>query len=223
MVIGGLYHSLLAAAPPAALTVGARQPGNTGYGTRPRAQLLARSEEALRGIHFEVSGGSHRGASALVRRRYQQRGLALGVGGTGDRLPCVTVLARQGAELWATLRLGLDSGAGLQADALYEREIDPLRSASRRVAEVTRLAIDAPCHPAPLLYALFEQAMGYLRHQPPITDLVIEVHPRHARFYVQRFGFNQIGAERVCERVNAPAVLLHRPLLAETRLEGFAV
>lgn len=168
--------------------------------------------DPLSGLAFEVRSGVHAAAQALASRRYQQRGLGFGIGGTGDRVPSVTVLARRGAELWATLRLGLDSMAGLQADDHYRKEIDGLRSASRRIAEVTRLAIDAPCPPATLLLALFQQALRHLSHQPPITDLVIEVNPRHARFYMQRFGFAQIGDERICSRVNAPAVLLHRPL-----------
>lgn len=178
----------------------------------PAARACAGSNK-LENLEFEVRAGHHEAAAALARRRYQQSGLALGVGGTGDRLPCITVLAREGVRLWATLRLGLDSIAGLQADALYRSELDRIRSGSRRVAEITRLAIDAPCHPVPLLRALFMQAVAHLRNDPPITDLVIEVHPRHARFYEQRFGFTRIGGERACPRVGgAPAVLLHRPL-----------
>ncbi len=169
-------------------------------------------QDPLCGLRFEVRAGHLAAAQSLANRRYQQRGLGVGVGGTGTRLPGVTVLARKGADLWATLRLGLDSFAGLQADTHYRREIDRLRGGSRRLAEVTRLAIDAPCPPATMLVALFNEAVGFLTNQPPITDLVIEVNPRHARFYIQRFGFRQIGEERICSRVGAPAVLLHRPV-----------
>jgi len=182
---------------------------------------VLRRTDPLSGLRFEVSAGFNAAAAALAGRRYQQRGLGVGVGGTGDRHPCITVLARRGAQLWATLRLGLDSIAGLQADTHYRAEIDAIRSASRRIAEVTRLAIDAPCPPATILLALFQHAVRQLSTQPPITDLVIEVNPRHARFYIQRFGFEQIGGERICSRVGAPAVLLHRrlaPLELETAL-----
>ncbi|MCB1914780.1 MAG: hypothetical protein KDG52_03550 [Rhodocyclaceae bacterium] len=167
----------------------------------------------MAGLDFEVASGGLPAASALAKRRYQQRGLGtVGVGGTGDRVPGITVLAKHGAHLWATLRLGLDSIAGLQADTHYRQEIDRLRGSSRHIAEVTRLAIDAPCPPGAMLMEMFRQAVRQLRHQAPITDLVIEVNPRHARFYVQRFGFIQIGDERICSRVGAPAVLLHRPI-----------
>ena len=180
---------------------------------KPRRAPRAAARDRLSDVSFEIRGGHHAGAMALARRRYQQRGLAFGSGGTSKPAPGITVLARQGAELWATLRLGIDSLSGLQADALYAREIDRLRRHGRRIAEITRLAIDAPCHPVALMQALFDKAIEHLRHQPPITDLVVEVHPRHARFYIERFGFAQIGDERLCERVGgAPAVLLHRQL-----------
>ena len=45
-----------------------------------------------------------------------------------------------------------------------------------------------------------------------VTDVVIEVHPRHAGFYQRMIGFSYIGEERICPRVNAPAVLLHLEL-----------
>ena len=41
------------------------------------------------------------------------------------------------------------------------------------------------------------------------TDLLIEVNPRHVRFYQRMLGFRQLGPERACPRVGgAPAVLL---------------
>ena len=44
------------------------------------------------------------------------------------------------------------------------------------------------------------------------SDAVIEVNPRHARYYQRTLGFRQIGELRQCQRVEAPAVLLHRRL-----------
>ena len=46
------------------------------------------------------------------------------------------------------------------------------------------------------------------------TDVVIEVNPRHVRYYQRAFGFRAFGAERRCERVGAPARLLHLNLVA---------
>jgi hypothetical protein len=42
-----------------------------------------------------------------------------------------------------------------------------------------------------------------------MTDLFIEVHPRHAGFYRRMLGYRVVGEERVCPRVGAPAVLMH--------------
>lgn len=160
-------------------------------------------------LRFEVVAGVHPEAVALVRRRYEASGLRIGGGRLG---PGVTVLARDGKRPCATLRLGVDSPAGLQCEALYASEVGGLRRYARRLAEVTQLAIDGATPPVALLRQLFEHALDHLRHEPPITDLLIEVHPRHARLYVDRFGFVPLGDERLCARVLAPAVLLHRPL-----------
>jgi hypothetical protein len=50
-----------------------------------------------------------------------------------------------------------------------------------------------------------------------VTDVVVEVNPRHVGFYKRAFGFEPISDVRTCERVNAPAVLLR---LDVSRLEG---
>jgi hypothetical protein len=44
------------------------------------------------------------------------------------------------------------------------------------------------------------------------TDVVIEVNPRHVAFYKRMLGFKEFGPERLCSRVNAPAVLLRLEL-----------
>lgn len=41
---------------------------------------------------------------------------------------------------------------------------------------------------------------------------MIEVNPRHVEFYRRMLGFEMFGAERLCNRVNAPAVLLRLDL-----------
>ena len=41
------------------------------------------------------------------------------------------------------------------------------------------------------------------------TDILIEINPRHRAFYERLLEFEQLGSERICERVNAPAILMH--------------
>jgi hypothetical protein len=42
--------------------------------------------------------------------------------------------------------------------------------------------------------------------------LFIEVNPRHAPFYRRKLGFEMVGEQKMCRRVQAPAVLLHQKL-----------
>jgi hypothetical protein len=43
-------------------------------------------------------------------------------------------------------------------------------------------------------------------------DIVIEVNPRHVRYYQRALGFTVMGPERLNRRVDAPAVLLRLDL-----------
>jgi hypothetical protein len=45
-----------------------------------------------------------------------------------------------------------------------------------------------------------------------MTDAFIEVNPRHVPFYRRMMGFTDVGEERFCDRVAAPARLLHLPM-----------
>ncbi|MBK7424074.1 MAG: long-chain N-acyl amino acid synthase, partial [Propionivibrio sp.] len=44
------------------------------------------------------------------------------------------------------------------------------------------------------------------------SDAVIEVNPRHSRYYQRLLGFRQIGRRRQCRRLDAPVVLMHQEL-----------
>ena len=53
-----------------------------------------------------------------------------------------------------------------------------------------------------------------------ISDVFIEVNPRHVSFYTRVLGFVVAAGEKVCERVCAPSVLLRLELDAlEDRLK----
>lgn len=151
-----------------------------------------------------------RQTAALVERMYAARGLIpYGVHVTPPDGRDLIVAALRNGHAAATLTLRMDCGAGLLADALYHDEIDAVRQRGARVSEITRLAIapDAASYDAlaGLLQALYTlaQLTGHM------SDIFIEVHPRHARFHQRVFGFRLAGEERICPRVGAPAVLLH--------------
>lgn len=149
-------------------------------------------------------------ANLLVKSMYSWRGYATEDSAT---LPLnenhIVLEASTEDSLFGTLTVGLDSDDGLLADALYQNEINALRRMGYRVCEMTKLALD-PKHSSKEMFAsLIHLAYLYAHKIHQHTDLLIEVNPRHAGFYLRRLGFQQIGEERICPRVDAPAVLLH--------------
>jgi hypothetical protein len=153
----------------------------------------------------------HRATEFLVRQKYEQRGYIFRPHPhqvmSRHR---ITLAAWRGDEAVATLTLARDSWAGLLADVLYRKELDDLRAQDRVICEVTRLAARSDCSSSSVLADLFESAMEYGKERFGASDAVIEVNPRHARFYQTQYGFRKIGEEMQCPRVNAPAVLMHQ-------------
>jgi len=149
-------------------------------------------------------------ASMLVQRKYSSRGYeATGFKKDPAR---ITLMAFQEDKVIGTLTLGLDSVNPLLVEDLYKTEIDSLRAEGRKVCELTKLAIDETQGSKRVLASLFHIAYIYGRVMQSHTDVVIEVNPRHVAFYKRMLGFQVFGPERLCSRVNAPAVLLRLEL-----------
>ena len=164
-------------------------------------------------IRLVRTAAQHGAVNSLVRRMYSWRGYSLQPSAylPGD-LNRMTLAVWQDKEALATLTIGRDSPEGLLADGLYAGELAGLRHPGRLVCEVTRLAVHPDFSSSEMLNALFYTALLYGKAAYRASDAVIEVNPRHVRFYEHRFGFRQIGKLRQCPRVNAPAVLLHQTL-----------
>ena len=149
----------------------------------------------------------------LIERMYGWRGLNLVESamptGRPDR---ITLVASENGEVCGTMTLGLDDEQGLLADTLYPDELAALRSRGARLCELSRLAMDTRHNSREVLGALIHLVYIHARLIHRSTDAVIEVHPRHAAFYRRMLGFRIIGAERICPRVDAPAVLMHLEL-----------
>lgn len=113
-----------------------------------------------------------------------------------------------------TVSLVFDSATGLPCDEIFHEELEGFRSRGRRLAEVTRLAIDEKCaRSKALLVHMFDFIFRYALHVRHYTDFIIEVNPRHSDFYRRLLSFRDAGAVRPCPRVqNAPAELLHLDL-----------
>lgn len=148
----------------------------------------------------------HAAARLLIRRMYAGRGYRVPEGEHPANR--VSLSVSDAERVVGTLTLGLDSEQGLAADALYRAELDSLRAQSRRLCEITQLAVDPAAPSRRVLFALFHIAYIHARRLEGATDAVIEVNPMHVRFYERALGFVRFGPERLCPRVQAPAVLL---------------
>ncbi|HZP88244.1 MAG TPA: hypothetical protein VFB54_15645 [Burkholderiales bacterium] len=147
-------------------------------------------------------------AEDLVRRRYAWRGYALDWDARAAVAPMVTLLAQSGEDVMGTLSVRPAGAEGLLAEDAYGAEIASLRRDGRRVGELIRLAIEEHADWRAALDALVQSAYVVTRFMHALTDVVIEVNPRHARFYQRVFGFVTAAAERFCSRVGAPSVLM---------------
>ena len=150
----------------------------------------------------------------LVTRMYRSRGylIPLSRDGSQDSIRRVTLEACHRNRTIGTLTVNLGAAEGLNAEALYGEEIAAFRRRGARLCEFTRLALDAHDCGRDALACLFHLGFIFAYRIHHASDLFIEVNPRHAAFYRRKLGFSQVGEERVCPRVNAPAVLLHKPL-----------
>lgn len=148
-------------------------------------------------------------AASLVESRYAWRGYAVA---PHDRASAITVLATADAGTVGTLTLRADGPAGLAADEGYREALNLARKAGRRLCELTRLAIESDAAWRPTLVALIGLAYLAARTVHEVTDVFVEVNPRHVRFYQRMFGFVAAAGQRMCPRVGAPAVLLRLEL-----------
>ena len=159
-----------------------------------------------------------RDAKFFVEKRYSEVGYHGAGSPSQNSCPdSITLATYRGEQVIGTMTLGFDVGNGLLADALYKAEIDVLRARGGSVAEITKFALDTKMTSKRFLAAMFNVAYIYLCNLWRYTDLVIEVNPSHAPFYVRMLGFVEIGSERMCPRVNAPAVLLWLNLVEKQR------
>lgn len=154
-----------------------------------------------------------READYLVRRMYVWRGYrTVNPSAEYHASKRVTLAAWQDDDLVATLTLNLDGETGLLSELLYPEEISTLRINQGRLCEYSRLAVDPAFSSPALLENFFRFAYNFARSQLHCSDAVVEINPRHARYYRRELGFTELGPRKVCPRVDAPAMLLHRDL-----------
>jgi hypothetical protein len=157
-------------------------------------------------VRLATTEDRRKAASLLIEKMYSWRGYEANPLGQDPNK--ITLVAYQEDQVVGTLTLGLDSPGGMVVDQLYKNEADELRAQGRKICDVTKLAVDQEIKSKSVLGALFHLSVIYGRNIHHATDFLIEVNPRHALFYQRMIGFVPFGGERLCPRVNAPAVLL---------------
>ncbi|MDP1902423.1 MAG: long-chain N-acyl amino acid synthase [Rubrivivax sp.] len=144
----------------------------------------------------------------LIQERYGWRGyqtVSLPADQTANR---ITLTAIEDSVTIGTITVGLDGHEGMNCEDEFTAEIDALRARGYRVCEFTKLAIDPVAGTKRVLAALFHVAYIVAHRMRGYDALVMEVNPRHVRYYERMLGARVIGEERLNHAVNAPAVLL---------------
>jgi hypothetical protein len=159
------------------------------------------------GIRLTDTAEGRSSASLLINKMYAWRGYA-GTHQITDDPNRITLTATDKGNVVGTLTIGVDADVGLSADQVFKEELDAMRDQGARLCEFTKLAFDPSVRSKASLANLFHLAVIYARDIHQRTDIVIEVNPRHRRFYQQMLGFQQQGQLKNNPRVNAPAYLL---------------
>jgi hypothetical protein len=154
--------------------------------------------------------GHRSSASILVNRRYAWRGYHSTSASmpNEDEQDRITLVAVGEGETIGTISIGFDGPDGLFVDDLFSDEVDSVRNEGRAVCEFTKLAMDTEACSKRVLASLFHVAYIYAHRLKGFDSLLIEVNPRHVRFYERMLGFEIMGTQRLNLRVNAPAVLM---------------
>ena len=176
----------------------------TAYAEEPERRVFK--------IRTADTQGVRSSASVLINRMYATRGYK--VSPLPDRqLPTrITLTAAEHDETVGTITIGFDSDAGLHVDELFLSQTHALRREGRKICEFTKLAMDSVVRSKRVLASLFHVAYLYAHRMMGFDDLLIEVNPRHVRYYHQMLGFEALGAPRHNPRVDAPAVLMRLEL-----------
>lgn len=161
-------------------------------------------------VRLATTEDRRKSASLLIERMYSWRGY--GADALLHDPNKIILVAYQDEKVVGTMTLELDSPSGLVIDQLYKNEADQLRALGCRLCDTTKLAVDQEIKSKRVLAALFHLSIIYARNIHHATDLLTEVNPRHAPFYERMIGFVRLGEEKLCPRVNAPAVLLRLDL-----------
>jgi hypothetical protein len=177
-----------------------------------------RTEQPASEINYKIASRSDElwGAFKLIYLAYVQRGLALpnhaGLRVTPFHVLQTTevVIGSTIDEVICTATIVHDGSMGLPLECVYAAEVAQRRAQGITLAEVSCLAdrTEPTARSFPVLCRLMS-LIAQSSKRRGADELLIAVHPRHARFYHRYLGFRQIGEERTYPSVrNHPALAL---------------
>ena len=148
-------------------------------------------------VRLADTDGQRNQASILINKMYGWRGYGADHQLSADEHN-ITFTAWSDDRPIGTLTLGVDSAEGLAADETFSEELDRLRNQPGvKLCELKKFACDPAEKSQAGLAALFHAIFIFGTHSYGCTDLVIEVHPRHIRFYEAMLGFSRMGPPKL--------------------------
>jgi len=165
--------------------------------------------------------GSRSSAHILVNRMYAARGYTTSSVPDHSNPNRITLVASDAGETVGTITVSFDSPQGLLVDESFGAEVAQLRDEGFLLCEFIKLAIDGVVRSKKVLASLMDAAFLCAREVRRCDKVLIEVNPRHVRFYESMLGFKVLRRDRMNHRVNAPAVLMSLDLaFADQQVQG---
>lgn len=164
--------------------------------------------DKLFNIRSAQSWDHRHSASMLIKKMYATRGYRTSALPDQPQPTRVTFVASDEDTAIGTMTIGFDSDQGLFVDDLFSETTNTLRAQGRRICEFTKLAMDSVVRSKQVLASLFHVAYIHAHRSMNFDDLLIEVNPRHVRYYQQMLGFAVVGEPQMNTRVGAMSVLM---------------
>ena len=159
-------------------------------------------------IDLALTGAQRASVCTLINEKYGWRGYGSDHQ-LGANSNCSTFVASMEGTLVGTLSLTVDTENGLAADATFPNALAQLRETPGvRLCELTKFAFSSKSTPMNVLASLFHTIFIFGTGRYECTDLLIEVNPRHIRFYETMLGFSRVGELRTNGSVGAPSQLM---------------
>ena len=176
----------------------------------PRIDLLPDGAPGQRRFKIKSAETEERRGmvNSLLKNRYGFRGYQEVSLPTDRSVHKFTLSAVEEDAIIGTITVSFDGPKRLSADEAFAPEVELLRSQGRRLCEFTKLAVDPLVGTKRVLASLFHVAYIVAHRIRGHDMLLIEVNPRHVRYYERMLGFSVLSEERMNRSVNAPAVLL---------------